>query len=100
MRCPHVNPLPLVPWAQGHGDAVEAIAWSADGRGLATACADLQVRVFDVHDLGNRDPRFRFIRLPHPPIGVGFGNSNSSIVCALRGEQGAPCVSICGAGHP
>jgi WD40 repeat protein len=39
---------------QGHGDAISAVAWSADGCRLATACDDMQLRVFDIHDLKNR----------------------------------------------
>eukprot|EP00775_Hariotina_reticulata_P004028 gene4028-4276_t len=39
---------------KGHGDAISAVAWSADGHRLATACDDMQLRVFDIHDLKNR----------------------------------------------
>jgi len=83
-RRPCCMPLPRT---QGHGDSVEAIGWSPDGRGLVTACADLQLRIWDIHDLSNKNPQFRWVKVPAQPLGVGFGNSLSSVVVALRGER-------------
>lgn len=45
---------------QGHADTVHSVSWSADGAALVTACEDMLVRVFDVADVTNRDPKFRW----------------------------------------
>jgi hypothetical protein len=44
----HTAPLAA---PQGHGDTINGIAWSPDGTLLATACDDMMLRLFDLHDL-------------------------------------------------
>ncbi len=73
--------------AQGHTDVVHGIAWSADGRGIATACADQTLRIFDVHDLTSNNLKFKWIKTQYPPLAVGFGNELSQVVAVLRGES-------------
>lgn len=45
---------------KGHGDAINSVAWSPDGKLLASGCDDLQLRVFDLHDVTSKDPKFRW----------------------------------------
>ena len=77
---------------KGHGDAVSGVAWSADGGQLATACGDLTLRVFDLSSssgggVAARDPKFKFIKTPHPPLAVGFGDSPGAVVAVLRANS-------------
>jgi hypothetical protein len=43
------------------------------------------VRIFDVHDLSNKDPKFKFIRTSNAPLGAGWGNELSHIVTVMQG---------------
>jgi WD40 repeat protein len=87
---------------QGHGDAINGIAWSPDGKLIATACDDMLLRLYDLHDLtatttrdsgsgggGSssqpRDIKFKSHELRATPLGVGFGNDGHSLVVATRG---------------
>lgn len=72
--------------SQDHTDTVNSIAWSPDGRLLASACDDMQLRLFDVHELSNQNLKFRKVELKQGPVGVGFGNDGGSLVAALRGR--------------
>ncbi len=82
----------------GHGDVVLGISWSADGQQLATACEDLYVRVFDVSDITNREPKFRRIKTARTPVGAGFADARGdNISVVMRGEMCAlqRCVCVC-----
>ncbi|KAI8469467.1 MAG: WD40-repeat-containing domain protein [Monoraphidium minutum] len=69
---------------KGHGDAINAVAWSVDGRLLASACDDCMVRVFDLADPANKDPKFRSVRTQYSPLGCGFGNGPNEVVAIIR----------------
>jgi WD40 repeat protein len=73
--------------SQGHPDIINAAAWSPNGRLIATACDDMQLRVFDVAQLVSQNIKFKWVKTPQAALGVGFGNDGSSLVAALRGEQ-------------
>eukprot|EP00879_Flechtneria_rotunda_P007547 GHRR01007917.1.p1 GENE.GHRR01007917.1~~GHRR01007917.1.p1 ORF type:complete len:307 (+),score=87.00 GHRR01007917.1:2753-3673(+) len=70
---------------KGHADTVNAVAWSPDGKLLATACDDMQLRLFDIHDLTHPNPKFKWVKTLQIPLGVGFGNDNNSLIAAFRG---------------
>jgi WD40 repeat protein len=80
---------------QGHGDAVNGLAWSADGRLLATACDDMTLRVYDAAELRPQKQaggpgatlRFRAVRTRSAPLAVSFGDDGASLVAALRGAD-------------
>ncbi|KAJ7541617.1 hypothetical protein O6H91_10G067400 [Diphasiastrum complanatum] len=76
---------------KGHADAVTGIAFTTNGRGLATACADRVVRVFKLDDTSNKS--FHFLRLNLPsgscPTAVAFGEGASQIVVASQDILGA-----------
>jgi hypothetical protein len=78
---------------KGHGDEITGIAWSPDAKLFATACADMHVRLYDIHDLKGKDPKFRFLRTQYPPLGVGFGNEGNRMVVAVRGGALPACNS-------
>jgi WD40 repeat protein len=80
---------------KGHGDTINGVAWSPDAKLFATACDDMHVRLFDIHDLGGKDPKYRFIKTSYPPLGVGFGNESNHIVAALRGECRVSKSAMC-----
>jgi WD40 repeat protein len=44
---------------KGHSDAISSVAWAHDGKALVSACDDLTLRVFDMHDVTSKDPKFR-----------------------------------------
>lgn len=73
--------------SQGHSDVVNGLAWSPDCRMLATACDDMAIRIFDVSDVTNNNPKFKFINTKQPPLAVGFGNDSNSVVAVLRGTR-------------
>lgn len=39
---------------------MHGVAWSRDGKQLATACEDMQIRVFDLSDVSNKNPKVGF----------------------------------------
>jgi hypothetical protein len=82
---------------QGHPDIINAAAWSPNGRLIATACDDMQLRLFDVSALASQNIKFKWVKTPQAALGVGFGNDGSSLVAALRGARAAagPCVKDC-----
>jgi hypothetical protein len=63
-----------------------SVAWSADGKVLATACTDNLIRLFDMSDPSSKDPKFRRIQTNGPAVGVGFGDTPEQMVAVLRGE--------------
>jgi WD40 repeat protein len=65
---------------------INAAAWSPSGRLIATACDDMQLRLFDVSALASQNIKFKWVKTSQAPLGVGFGNDGSSMVAALRGE--------------
>lgn len=75
---------------KGHGDAVSGIAFTSDGRGLATACADRVVRVFKLEDVASKS--FKFLRINMPtgvsPTAVAFGDGASQLAVATVDAQG------------
>ncbi|PNW86947.1 hypothetical protein CHLRE_02g102450v5 [Chlamydomonas reinhardtii] len=68
-----------------HADTVHSVAWSRDGRYLASACEDMQLRLFDLADVANRNPKFKRIKTARIPIGVGFGDAPDALAAAMRG---------------
>lgn len=70
---------------KGHPDVINAAAWSPNGKLIATACDDMQLRLFDVSQLASQSIKFKWVKTPQAPLGVGFGNDGSSMVAALRG---------------
>lgn len=86
-----------------HADAVHAVAWSRDGQLLASACEDMQVRIFDLSDLANKNPKFRRVKTSKIPTGVGFGDAADEVVVAMRGVSDTivalyrPTVKVAGA---
>lgn len=73
---------------------INGVAWSPNGKLLATACDDMQLRLFDVAALSNQNPKFKAVKTPQAALGVGFGNDGSSLVAAVRGERGAEAVQV------
>lgn len=54
---------------------------------MATACDDMNLRLFDLHKLAAKDPSFKHHEMRNTPLGVGFGNDGHSLVVALRGGE-------------
>ncbi|XP_074263193.1 uncharacterized protein LOC141586003 [Silene latifolia] len=76
---------------KGHGDSVGGVCFSADGRSLATACADGVVRIFKLDDVSNKSFKFLRINLPagNQPVDVAFVDDASSIVVATQALTGS-----------
>ncbi|KXZ48528.1 hypothetical protein GPECTOR_27g699 [Gonium pectorale] len=73
-----------------HGDTVHSLAWSRDGSMLATACEDMTLRLFDLsEDVGAKNQKFKRIRTPRIPVGVGFGDTPTNLAALLRGAPDA-----------
>eukprot|EP00245_Coleochaete_scutata_P001819 TRINITY_DN12271_c0_g1_i1.p1 TRINITY_DN12271_c0_g1~~TRINITY_DN12271_c0_g1_i1.p1 ORF type:complete len:429 (-),score=84.15 TRINITY_DN12271_c0_g1_i1:396-1682(-) len=87
----HVHHHLCVNTIKGHQDAVTGIAFSLDGRGLATACGDRVVRVFKLEDCASKS--FKFLRINLPlgscPTAVAFGEGSSQLVIAAEDPTGA-----------
>ncbi|KAL2635592.1 hypothetical protein R1flu_007071 [Riccia fluitans] len=86
---------------KGHGDEVTGVAFTSNGRGLATACADQVVRVFKLDDAFNKS--FKFLRLNLPrgstPTAVAFGEGASQLIVATQDIGGAGlCMFASGGG--
>ncbi|KAG6551374.1 hypothetical protein Mapa_007020 [Marchantia paleacea] len=86
---------------KGHGDVVTGVAFTSNGRGLATACADQVVRVFKLEDAFSKS--FKFLRLNLPrgstPTAVTFGEGASQLVVATQDIGGAGlCMFASGGG--
>ncbi|KAL3683716.1 hypothetical protein R1sor_001738 [Riccia sorocarpa] len=86
---------------KGHGDEVTGVAFTSNGRGLATACADQVVRVFKLEDAFNKS--FKFLRLNLPrgntPTAVAFGEGGSQLIVATQDIGGAGlCMFASGGG--
>jgi WD40 repeat protein len=76
---------------KGHTDAVTGIAFSSNGRGIASACADRVIRVFKLDDISAKS--FKFLRLNLPsgsncPTKIAFGHGSSQLVIATEGMSG------------
>ncbi|KAK6918513.1 WD40 repeat [Dillenia turbinata] len=69
---------------KGHGDAVNGVCFSPDGRSLATACADGVVRVFKLDDASSKS--FKFLRINMPtgghPTAVAFSDASCVVVAS------------------
>mmetsp|Transcript_5000 Transcript_5000/g.10801 ORF Transcript_5000/g.10801 Transcript_5000/m.10801 type:complete len:454 (+) Transcript_5000:147-1508(+) len=70
---------------KGHGDVVSSITWSADGQMLTTACDDMYVRVFDLQDVANREPKFKRIKAAKLPAGAGLAEGTDNVFVVMRG---------------
>eukprot|EP00249_Psilotum_nudum_P018856 c26990_g1_i1 orf=583-1905(-) len=76
---------------KGHSDFLTGICFTANGRGLATACGDQVVRVFKLDNASSKS--FKFLRLNMPggnsPTAVAFGEGASQLVIATQDISGA-----------
>ncbi|KAG2482478.1 hypothetical protein HYH03_018585 [Edaphochlamys debaryana] len=72
-----------------HADTVHSVAWSRDGTLLASACEDMQLRLFDLGEVSNKNPKFKRVRTARIPVGVGFGDSADALAAAMRGTPDA-----------
>lgn len=84
---------------QGHTDTINSIAWSPTGRLIATACDDMEVRLFDIQELSSQNIKYKKIETKQAPLGVGFGNDGNSVVAALRGTHTSCWTWLCTAYH-
>lgn len=87
---------------KGHGDSVDGLCFSPDGRSLATACADGVVRVFKLDDASSKSFKFLKISLPvgGPPVAVSFSDDASSLVVASQNLSGASLYMYGGVEKP
>jgi WD40 repeat protein len=86
---------------KGHADAVTALAFSSNGRGLATACADRVVRVFKLDDVAGKSFKFLRINLPSGsscPTKVAFGQGSNQLVIATEDISGTGLCMYASAG--
>ncbi|XP_058084456.1 uncharacterized protein LOC131232253 [Magnolia sinica] len=76
---------------KGHGDSVNAVCFSSDGRNLATACADGVVRVFKLDDASSKSFKFLRVNLPAGchPTAIVFSEGASSLVVAAETLTGS-----------
>ncbi|GAX85174.1 hypothetical protein CEUSTIGMA_g12592.t1 [Chlamydomonas eustigma] len=83
----HASHHPLfINTLKGHGDVVHGVTWSSDSKLLATSCDDMMVRIFDLSDITNREPKFRRIKTPRIPVGAGFSDSKGEqVAVVMRG---------------
>eukprot|EP00850_Spirogloea_muscicola_P015807 SM000124S25939 [mRNA] locus=s124:249496:259561:+ [translate_table: standard] len=74
-----------------HAEAVSGLAFSADGEGLATACADRVVRIFKLEDIAAKN--FKLLRLNLPlgltPTLVAFGHTSEELIVVAHDAGGA-----------
>ncbi|KAM5554913.1 hypothetical protein ABKV19_023032 [Rosa sericea] len=87
---------------KGHGDSVDGLCFSPDGRSLATACADGVVRVFKLDDASSKSFKFLKINTPvgGPPVAVSFSDDASSLVVASQNLSGASLYMYGGVEKP
>jgi WD40 repeat protein len=86
---------------KGHADAVTGIAFTSNGRGLATACGDRIVRVFKLDDASSKSFKFLRINLPSGsscPTAVAFGEGASQLVVATQDLSGTGLCMYASAG--
>ncbi|CAM6024716.1 unnamed protein product [Sphagnum balticum] len=86
---------------KGHGDSITGIAFTSNGRGLATACQDRVVRVFKLDDASSKSQKFLRINLPSggiQPTAVVFGEGASQLVVATQDLSGAGLCMYASAG--
>ncbi|RXH93518.1 hypothetical protein DVH24_014094 [Malus domestica] len=88
---------------KGHGDAVNGLCFSSDGRSLATACADGVLRVFKLDDASSKS--FKFLRVSLPPgagqpVAVSFSDDGLSIVVASQSLTGSSLYMYGGVEKP
>ncbi|KAF8053496.1 hypothetical protein N665_1410s0002 [Sinapis alba] len=76
---------------KGHGDSVNALCFSSDGKSLATACGDGVIRVFKLDDASSKSFKFLRINLPAGghPTAVSFADDASSIVVSCHTMSGS-----------
>eukprot|EP00850_Spirogloea_muscicola_P013158 SM000088S23699 [mRNA] locus=s88:184722:188091:- [translate_table: standard] len=74
-----------------HAEVVSGLAFSADGEGLATACADRVVRIFKLEDIAAKN--FKLLRLNLPlgltPTLVAFGHTSEELIVVAHDAGGA-----------
>ncbi|KAL0642286.1 hypothetical protein Bca4012_040576 [Brassica carinata] len=73
---------------KGHGDSVDALCFSADGKSLATACGDGVIRVFKLDDASSKSFKINLPAGGHPSA-VSFADDASSIVVACHTMSGS-----------
>ncbi|KAK3281961.1 hypothetical protein CYMTET_10280 [Cymbomonas tetramitiformis] len=79
---------------KGHGDRVTGLAFSADGKWLASSCEDRVVRLFKVDDAAAKSIQTIRVNLEREPaVGVCFGSNSSEVVVATSGAVGGGSLS-------
>lgn len=84
---------------RGHTDTVTGLAFSADGKLLATACEDRTLRIFDVSDVHQKNIPFKLFSMRQGLRDVAFGPTNTQVVLLTQGTAGAAgmaCVDVSG----
>lgn len=79
------HPHLFVNTLKGHADAIVDLKWSHDGRSIITACEDMMVRVFNLHDPTNNNLVFKQFKVATVPLGVAFGDSVGQVVVLRKG---------------
>lgn len=76
---------------RGHTDAVTGLAFSSDGRSLATACEDRTIRIFDLGtDISStKNIPFRNFSLRYTPHDLAFGVTKNQLAVLTRGSVNA-----------
>jgi hypothetical protein len=74
---------------KGHTDTVNGLAFSPDGRALATACDDRTLRVYKLGDPFAKTAEFRTVNLKKGMHDVAFGADAAHVAVQTKGLAGA-----------
>src|SRR5207249_4566491 len=83
LRVPGGQPLAEL---EGHGDSVEAVAFSGDGSLLVSGSADGSVRLWRLQ--GEEFRRFLALPVPGPVKALALSRDGSTLAVLVRGELG------------